>query len=58
MAHPENGTLVPACVQHGVLDPAENRALRCLLPVPAVPPRGQRAGTAGRAKDPGPMRMR
>jgi hypothetical protein len=58
MAHPENGALVPACVQHGVLDPAENRALRALLPVPAVPPRGQRAGTAGRAKDPGPMRMR
>jgi len=40
MAHPENSTLVPACVQHGVLDPAENRALRTLLPVPAVPSRG------------------
>ncbi|WP_329138447.1 radical SAM domain-containing protein [Streptomyces sp. NBC_01476] len=33
MAHPENGTLVPACVQHSVLDPAENAALRTLLPV-------------------------
>jgi hypothetical protein len=59
MAHPENGTLVPACVQHCVLDPAENRALRALLPVPAVPPRG----SAGRdraavGEDPGPMRRR
>jgi hypothetical protein len=46
MAHPENGTLVPACVQHGVLDPAENARLRALLPVPAMPPRaGQPAGT-------------
>jgi hypothetical protein len=34
MAHPETGTLVPACVQHGVLDPAENAALRQALPVP------------------------
>ena len=25
---PETGTLVPACVQHGVLDPGENAALR------------------------------
>ncbi len=39
MAHPENGTLVPACVQHSVLDPAENRELRVLLPIPAVPRR-------------------
>jgi hypothetical protein len=39
MAHPENGTLVPACVQHSVLDPAENRDLRTLLPMPAVRPR-------------------
>ena len=29
-------TLVPACVQHGVLDPAENAALRVLLPMPSV----------------------
>jgi hypothetical protein len=34
MAHPENGTLVPACVQHAMLDPAENRDLRVLLPLP------------------------
>jgi hypothetical protein len=36
MAHPETGTLVPACVQHGVLDPAENAALRRLLPIAEV----------------------
>jgi hypothetical protein len=46
MAHPENGILVPACVQHSVLDPAENRELRTLLPMPAVRPR--RAGQPGR----------
>lgn len=33
MAHPEDGTLVPACVQHSVLDPAENAQLRRLLPI-------------------------
>jgi hypothetical protein len=27
MAHPETGRLVPACVQHSVLDPAENLRL-------------------------------
>ncbi|WP_219420083.1 radical SAM protein [Pseudonocardia nigra] len=36
MAHPEDGTLVPACVQHGVLDPAENAQLKVLLPMPSV----------------------
>ncbi len=45
MAHPEDGTLVPACVQHCVLDPAENRELRVLLPLPQV--RRHRAGPAG-----------
>jgi len=34
MAHPETGKLVPACVQHGVLDPDENAALAALLPIP------------------------
>ena len=34
MAHPETGSLVPACVQHSVLDPAENAQLRVLLPIP------------------------
>ncbi|MFI7359510.1 radical SAM domain-containing protein [Streptomyces avidinii] len=36
MAHPETGILVPACVQHAVLDPAENAALRTLLPIVEV----------------------
>ncbi len=44
MAHPENGTLVPACVQHSVLDPAENAALRRTLPIVQVEHRP--AGTA------------
>jgi hypothetical protein len=42
MAHPEDGSLVPACVQHCVLDPAENRALRTLLPIPETGPRRTR----------------
>ena len=33
MAHPENGTLVPACAQHSVLDPVELVELRRLLPL-------------------------
>ncbi|MGH3986369.1 MAG: hypothetical protein ACRDTZ_03505 [Pseudonocardiaceae bacterium] len=33
MAHPETGELVPACVQHSVLDPIENIELRRLLPI-------------------------
>ncbi len=33
MAHPQSGRLVPACVQHAVLDPEENLALRELLPI-------------------------
>ncbi len=45
MAHPEDGTLVPACVQHSVLDPEENRELRALLPIPAVPRRRAAAVT-------------
>jgi hypothetical protein len=36
MAHPDYGELVPACVQHGVLDPDENAALAALLPVPRL----------------------
>lgn len=34
MAHPETDRIVPACVQHGVLDPDENAALAALLPIP------------------------
>jgi hypothetical protein len=33
MAHPESDALVPACAQHGVLDPDENRELATLLPM-------------------------
>jgi hypothetical protein len=32
MGHPATGQLVPACVQHSLLDPAENRQLVKLLP--------------------------
>ncbi|MGE3795781.1 MAG: radical SAM protein [Dehalococcoidia bacterium] len=32
MAHPDSGELVPACVQHGILDPHENAELAVLLP--------------------------
>ncbi len=32
MGHPETGQLVPACVQHSLLDPLENRQLVKLLP--------------------------
>jgi hypothetical protein len=42
MAHPADGTLVPACVQHAVLDPAENRELRRLLPIAEVRNTGAR----------------
>ena len=34
MAHPESDELVPACVQHSVLDPLENRDLVTLLATP------------------------
>ncbi|MGH3199750.1 MAG: hypothetical protein ACRDNT_28390 [Streptosporangiaceae bacterium] len=47
MAHPEDGTLVPACVQHCVLDPSENARLRTLLPIPAVPRRRTAADASG-----------
>jgi hypothetical protein len=49
MAHPEDGTLVPACVQHCILDPAENRELRTLLPLPRL-----RADAAGPGDDRAP----
>jgi hypothetical protein len=38
MAHPESDMLVPACAQHGVLDPEENRVLATLLPMAAPAP--------------------
>jgi hypothetical protein len=36
MAHPQTGDLVPACVQHSILDPTENVDLRRLLPLTPV----------------------
>ena len=36
MAHPELDRVVPACVQHSVLDPGENQQLRGSLPIVAV----------------------
>jgi hypothetical protein len=33
MAHPDQDRLVPACVQHAVLDPHETQALTGLLPI-------------------------
>jgi hypothetical protein len=53
MAHPENGTLVPACVQHCVLDPAENRDLRVLLPLPRVRDTAGWDGSAAPGPSPG-----
>lgn len=47
MAHPETGELVPACVQHSVLDPSENIALRRLLPL--TPVTARRPVSTGRA---------
>ncbi len=44
MAHPETGRLVPACVQHSVLDPDENRQLSQLLPLPTVRKHATKAG--------------
>jgi hypothetical protein len=35
MGHPDTGEMVPACVQHSVLDPDENRELVTLLPLPS-----------------------
>ena len=43
MAHPESDELVPACVQHSVLDPVENRELVTML---AAPTRRRRTPTA------------
>jgi hypothetical protein len=37
MAHPDEDRLVPACVQHAVLDPQENARLTRLLPVTPAP---------------------
>jgi hypothetical protein len=39
MAHPDQDRIVPACVQHSVLDPGENARLRALLPLEGRPAR-------------------
>jgi len=36
MAHPEDGRIVPACAQHAVFDPGENRRLVELLRRPSA----------------------
>lgn len=36
MSHPDSDLLVPACAQHSVYDPGENRELRALLPIVEV----------------------
>jgi hypothetical protein len=51
MAHPETGELVPACVQHGVLDPTENLGLRRLLP---LLPSGRQGPAGGAPRRPPP----
>lgn len=48
MAHPEDGRIVPACVQHSVLDPQENRRLAHRLPLAP-------AARAGAGSDPPPV---
>jgi hypothetical protein len=39
MAHPDDDLIVPACVQHSVLDPLEIAALRQELPLRPRAPR-------------------
>ncbi|MDQ6752598.1 MAG: radical SAM domain-containing protein [Actinomycetota bacterium] len=47
MSHPETGRLVPACVQHSVLDQTENAGLRKMLPIrPLTPSAPTTPGTA------------
>ena len=46
MAHPDTGDLVPACVQHSVLDPAENKRLAVLLPLPSLRQGAEQRGVA------------
>ncbi|HUY59407.1 MAG TPA: hypothetical protein VMV16_06830 [Solirubrobacteraceae bacterium] len=37
MAHPDEDRLIPACVQHSVLDPQENARLKTVLPLARTP---------------------
>ncbi len=56
MAHPETGQMVPACVQHSVLDQGENDTLRRLIPLTPTrmrnPPAHTDAGHACALLDP------
>lgn len=52
MAHPDDGRVVPACVQHSVLDPDENAKLRQLLPIVEV----SSSKTVDRAREEEPVR--
>jgi len=52
MAHPEDGTIVPACAQHAVLDPAAKRAARAraaraVAQKASGPPGGRQDGGPG-----------
>ncbi|WP_267545449.1 hypothetical protein [Arthrobacter sp. H14-L1] len=54
MSHPETGQLVPACVQHSVLDAGENLGLRKMLPIRPLthpPANGDPASTAPASTD-------
>ena len=51
MGHPDTDQLIPACVQHGILDPIENRELVTLLPLPK-PRRDAALSTAPTAQQP------
>ena len=50
MSHPESDTLVPACVQHSVLDSRENIKLMELLPL-EQPVAADGAGLGGRDRE-------
>ena len=52
MAHPASGEIVPACVQHGMLDPQENAALAQLLPLPRRRPTAAASATTARSDAP------
>lgn len=56
MSHPEDGRLVPACVQHSVLDPIENIALRKLLPLSPTAPLSATPAHPARASGLTPVR--
>lgn len=61
MAHPEEDRLVPACVQHSVLDPQENLGLQQQLPLVKMSTRAGMATSANEwpaAVEPKPSRGR